>query len=95
MDQKARLLGLYPKEGSALSVSVGGGQAEDVSVDIRFVLPDGREALDEPKDVSPSKIAPAPRRDYAKPEEPVIDAEVLPNTSGVPRIKRKPTDWMG
>jgi hypothetical protein len=80
---------------SAGSMKIGiGGEGDVPSVNIEFVLP-GKQPEDEPiKDVTPARVAVQPRKDYPS-EEPVTDAEVLPNTSGVPRIKRKRTDWMG
>jgi hypothetical protein len=66
--------------------------------DLRDVTPDRSDSHDRsrtnPSSSSSRTIDPAPRRDYPRPEPPVIDAQVLPPTS-VPIVGRKKPgfDW--
>jgi hypothetical protein len=79
IEKRCRLLGLFPKEGQhspALAMKLG--STDDAPrIEIEFVLPDPRPALNEAplRDVTP-RLHPAPRRDYTEPDPgPMIDVE--------------------
>jgi hypothetical protein len=94
-DQRAKLLGLYPKDGQQQTLGVtvkSGDAAAPDAIEIQFVFP-GPRALDDellehrPRDVTPPQRATAP---------PTIEATVNPPTS-VPIVggkRRRPGDWM-
>jgi hypothetical protein len=95
LDRRAKLLGLYPREGQPqqMLVNIAGDGEKQTKIIVQFEA--GLSEPDEPvpRDVTP-RPAVTPQR--APPTEPpIIDAEVLrPTSVPITGDRRKPGDWM-
>jgi DNA-binding CsgD family transcriptional regulator len=86
-DQRSRLLGLYPKEGTgaAVAVNVSGNGDDAPFVNIEFVPPPPQPQLEPPRDVTP--------RPRASADPVVIEGRANPPTSVPITGRRKGFNW--
>ena len=88
-DQRARLLGLYPKE-PQLAMSLNAANNEQLeAMRIEFVLPEPREPRPEPANPY-QNAAPDPTRPQIEPPRPRYQT----GTGAIWEPPRKPGDWM-